>query len=111
MKKKLPLIIIIILFIAISCVLGYYTYTYRKLYQSYKVQEDAKIQADQQLEQEKLEKEATENERQKYLEENVYDNNIPIALYLLKGNTLVRADETYCNWTRDSILGLFYSLP
>ena len=51
MKKKLPLIRIIILFIAISCVLGYYTY--RKLYHSYKVQEDTKIQADQQLEQEK----------------------------------------------------------
>lgn len=114
MKKKIPLIlliIIVIVFIAISCILGYFTYRYRKLYKSYKVQEDAKIQAEQQLEQENLEKEAAEAERQKYLEENVYDNNIPIALYLLKGNTLVRADETYCDWTRDSILGLFYSLP
>ena len=77
----------------------------------YKAQEDSQKQIEQEAQQQKAQKDAEEAERQQYLEENVYDNEIPIALYLLKGNTLVRADETYCDWKRDSILGLFYSLP
>ncbi len=111
MKKKIPLIILLIVLICATGTLGFFTYRYRNLYKMYKAQEDSQKQIEQEAQQQKAQKDAEEAERQQYLEENVYDNEIPIALYLLKGNTLVRADETYCDWKRDSILGLFYSLP
>ena len=111
MKKKIPLIILLIVLICATGTLGFFTYRYRNLYKMYKAQEDSQKQIEQEAQLQKAQKDAEEAERQQYLEENVYDNEIPIALYLLKGNTLVRADETYCDWKRDSILGLFYSLP
>lgn len=110
-KKNLFLIILCVILIVAVCVLGYCTYKYRSLYKAYKTQEDATLQAQQTEENEKAEQEAQEAQRQQYLEENVYDNTIPIALYKKNGNTLVRADSVYCDWTRDSILGLFYSFP
>lgn len=111
MKKKLPLTLLVLILIGAIGALGYFTYKYRSLYKMYKAVEDSENYSAQLNEKEKLAKEAEEAEHQKYLEENVYDNEIPIALYLMKGNNLVRADETYCDWKRDSILGLFYSLP
>lgn len=111
MKKKIPLILLFIILIGTISVLGFFTYRYRSLYKMYKSQEDAESLHAKENEQAKFEQESKDNEKQQYLEENVYDNEIPIALYLMKGNNLVRADETYCDWKRDSILGLFYSLP
>ena len=111
MKRKIPLILLILILVGTIAVLGYFTYTYRNLYKQYKAKEDSENIATEQSNNERIAKEKTDAQRQKYLEENVYDNEIPIALYLMKGNNLVRADETYCDWKRDSILGLFYSLP
>ncbi len=110
-KNKLPIILVIIILVAIIGILVYFTFKYRNLYKMYKAQEDENLRISQEEENSKIQEEAQVAEKQKYLEENVYDNTIPISLYLMKGNTLVRADSVYCDWKRDSILGLFYSFP
>ena len=109
-KSKLSIVIILVLVIAVG-ILGYCTYTYRTLYKAYKAEVDVREAQESQEEQELEEQLQADAEYEAYLQENVYDNETPIALYLLEGNTLVRADTVYCDWTRDSILGLFYSFP
>lgn len=110
MKKIIGIISVMLIFLLAFGTLGFFTFKYYKGYIEYEKikQEQVKIyEEEKENEAKKLEQ---EEENRKYLEENVLDNNIPIGLYTIQGGKLVRTSKWDCDWSRDSIFGLFYAL-
>lgn len=109
--KVILTIILVIVICALVCAcvtLGLFA---RKYYNIYK----ADVAAQEEVEAQKLADEEAkaqaEAEHQKFLDENVLDNKIPLSLYIDRGGVFTKADTHFCDWTRDEILGIFYVFP
>lgn len=103
-------IILLICFVTLSC----FTYTFYKKYKAYenKEKEEIKIYEEEQarlIEEQRLQDEK-EQEYQNFLNEQVYNNKIPIGLYTIQNGVKVLTREFYCDWSRDSIFSLFYAV-
>ena len=113
MKKNWIYIILILSLISIV-VLGFFACKYRTGYLEYKnlKEQEVKIYEEEQHKAEEIEKEKEKNEEehQKFLNESVLDNKIPIGLYTRQNGKLVLTSSWYCDWSRDSIFGIFYAV-
>lgn len=110
MKKKILIFFLVAIIISSFAVLGVFTFKY---YEGYVEYENIKIEEEQAYEEKVKEEEKKtqiEEEKKKFLEENVLDNKIPIGLYTIQNRKLVLTSEWHCDWTRDNIFGIFYSL-
>lgn len=113
-KQKKILIIVNILMLVVIVVLGVLTFNFYRKYKNYenKEKEEVRIYEEEQAriaEEERVNAEK-EAEYQKFLNENVYNNTIPIGLYTYQNGKKVLTREFYCDWSRDSIFGLFYAV-
>lgn len=105
--KFLVCALIILAFLA----LGAFTYKIYNKNREYESKEKEIQRKEQELQDQENRKAAEKAEYEKFLNENVYDNTIPISFYMLKGNEYVKTSELRCNWARDSIFGLCYAIP
>lgn len=110
MKKNIC-IFILFLVIAISfLVLSFFTFKYKKGYIEYNNIKAEEVRIYEQEQEAERIKEHEKEEMQSFLDENVLDNTIPIGFYTIQNGKLVLTSEWKCNWSRDSIFGLFYTL-
>lgn len=109
-KVNIILIIVTVLVIVLCAFFGYKAYKYQKLYK----EDEVVLQNEQDEEQAKIDaqtqEQAKDEERQKYLEENVYNNTNPIGLYIAQNGNMVRVSEYSCDWSRDSVFNVFYAI-
>ncbi len=112
--KKILMIIMVVIIISAFLTLGYFTFKYYKAYKKYENEklEEVRIYEENLAKEEeiRINKEKEENERRQFLEENVYNNTIPIGIYTIQNGRKVLTREFYCDWSRDSIFALFYAI-
>lgn len=109
-NKKIFYGAIILVFFILSC-LTISIYRKYKVYEN-KEKEQIRIYEEEKakLVEEEKQKIEQDEEYKKFLNENVLDNTIPIGLYTLQNGQYVLTRDFYCDWSRDSILGLFYAI-
>lgn len=96
--------------VLVICVQGIFTYKYFKLTNEKQSIDETLSQSENEKMETESADESKEDEQEKFLRENVYDNEIPIALYLEQGNGFVRADKVECDWTNEVVLGQFFAI-
>lgn len=91
-------------------ILSYFTFKYYKGYVKYNNIKAEEVKIYEQNQENERIKEQEEEKKQLFLNENVLDNNIPIGFYTIQNGKLVLTSRLECDWSRDSIFGLFYTL-
>lgn len=113
-KSKILVCIIVLLLIIILLMVCALLYYHNK-YNEYKLRKEDKVRIYEKENEENNLKVSQENEkeaeRKKFLEENVYDNNIPLGIYLYKNGKYVLTNELYCDWGMEKVFSMFYVLP
>ena len=90
--------------------LGSYTYNIYNINKMYEGKERAIERKQQEIQEQEKQKINEQAEYENFLNENVYDNDIPISFYTFNGYEYVRTSELYCNWSKNNILAECYAI-
>lgn len=113
MMNKIKIILSIVFLIVVITgflVLGIFTFKYYKGYIKYQEIKNEEIRIYEENEKQEKIKVQDEENYKKFLNENVLDNEIPIGLYTIQNGKMVLTDTWHCDWSRDSIFGIFYTI-
>lgn len=90
--------------------LGSYTYNIYNVNKMYEDKERAIERKQQEIQEQEKQKINEQAEYENFLNENVYDNDIPISFYTFNGMEYVKTSDLYCNWSMDNILADCYAI-
>ncbi len=110
MFKNVMIIVLIFALVILVCVT--YSFYEKNIEYKTKSEEEVRIYKEENIKKEVQDalKKSDEEEKSKFLENNVYDNKIPIGLYTKQNGKLVLTKEIYCNWSMESVFSIFYAV-
>lgn len=109
--KNFIIFLVCILTMLAFIALGSFTYNIYNKNKAYENKERKNERIQQEIQEQENLKASRQAEYDNFLNENVYDNNIPISFYTFNGYEYVKTNDLYCNWSRDNILADCYAIP